>query len=1584
MSNHEFTNWVALPNGIVEDVVRLSVFVNPKLLGEAGTLTKLSNYEAILNWPATIRNLQLKVDAQVGAGIVTSVTLRPSNRGELALDPTLWPILFSADTRVEPIAPEAAPAAKAAARRSLPVFYRSAPLQAIVEETYAIQARMALSDLENEPARPKLQATGQLFDLPDRLLSLAGGADAALSPNQFPVQEGKTFQYRPAEAVTRFFSDARLAADNGAFAKAIDSPLTNSEIRDLFTGFSLYHKRGVRNRLRQIRARRRWTNTDPDFNFLDTDSLEIDPGDHGKEFEFAESAIDILLPALTEADRGFEVVIAYSPNEALPAMSNDLDADQAKLRAEDESKKRYEKYLVVRARDSNSFVDGALSTHVEARRSKRISWNGSRWAELDPNDIDFQATLSGLCSYPALLRRLGWVFDLELPTKDLFPRYSVGQQFDGRVRVVPVWDASVADPPASSSPWTLFSVGERSGDTAHGLRISSFSARPDPNRSMEQVSAGFRDLTPVGAFQYDLDAAMIKTVQKAIRDADQTDTYAPAGRNEIPGSPRAAVLNGSKDVDIALAEAIDIDPQYRAAAIRSTGLSLYGDREYQNFARALSADASRADKFFERLDQALKATAAVQLSSVEVDDVYLNDLVAGYVIDVMDSAEARWRSLCERQVVFRFKSANRLAYLAPVDEGWVSAEALVEVDEDGTKQLRISENLFRWDGWSLVVRNPSTALKDCQPFGSSPLQNIDLTTEVEIKPLSLAKLRFGRTYRFRARLADIGGNVWHIDYANGLNTDDLASPSFTYRRSDPINPPNLVPLQPPGPGTPPRKTEQENAPKGPEKGEMLVIRSGLGGTAASGEWLVLPPEVKFQEAEWMGMFDAFDTPDKLYEVLSRYCDALPDQYDPTFLSRIAWEGRLGTPYLPDGYAAKAAFQYLPGGTERQTNGASAVEQKARAAVQTTVTLGDFAVDFEGPAKRRRPFAQPFRLRLTSGKTRRPAAYSSSNRRLTVTLPPGEQQLIRVSSAPRRVPSQGSRTEPSISDEWAAYAQVYNAFEVKQEKFIVQPRDSATLGKADWGGIEAHRTLLTDAIEVGQFWPLTPQKNLYLVHAVPKPLVPPSVDPPHEPKFKFSQNMKVTPRVTGGKAVVLADPTLRVHRTSTGRIDVYAEWDEHFDSPSASEFPRKERRSHLCFSSDIDLPDLTIAPDETHLTLDFGRRHEFPTTKHYAVRYHMVATTRYREYYSTEFTAKPENITIRSDESAIIHILNTVPPPVPQIVYVLPILVVEEPIIRKTAHKTERIERTVRRGLRVYMRRDWWASGEDEQLGVVFSSKNAKKEAALEADPDNQIPVTQWGTNPIWHTTPIKRQPTIADARTVSGMRFADVAIAKKGISAAQAERRDKLAAQAKAHRPPPLSPMQKTREQDAQVEPHPDDVAHVDVAAFTVHVDHNKGLIYADVEFNEPDSYSPLVKMALARFQPHSSPYAHLSAVTSWVFQTLSPERTIAYGPSSEQVGTALRKQVTFAVSGKGPGDTQNGFPTNSLEVLLYDGNAPASEQQLPLVIDDFATQFVVPVDMLKTLKKPSLQIKEFEQIGTGTRRLVLSWQVAIDDTVWK
>ena len=64
------------------------------------------------------------------------------------------------------------------------------------------------------------------------------------------------------------------------------------------------------------------------------------------------------------------------------------------------------------------------------------------------------------------------------------------------------------------------------------------------------------------------------------------------------------------------------------------------------------------------------------------------------------------------------------------------------------------------------------------------------------------------------------------------------------------------------------------------------------------------------------------------------------------------------------------------------------------------------------------------------------------------------------------------------------------------------------------------------------------------------------------------------------------------------------------------------------------------------------------------------------------------------------------------------------------------------------------------------------------------------------------------------------------------------------------------------------------VAAHDVHFDAERRLWYCDIEIDPGDTYFPFVRLALARYQAHSVPNAHLSRVVMTDFIQLAPDRT--------------------------------------------------------------------------------------------------------------
>ena len=76
------------------------------------------------------------------------------------------------------------------------------------------------------------------------------------------------------------------------------------------------------------------------------------------------------------------------------------------------------------------------------------------------------------------------------------------------------------------------------------------------------------------------------------------------------------------------------------------------------------------------------------------------------------------------------------------------------------------------------------------------------------------------------------------------------------------------------------------------------------------------------------------------------------------------------------------------------------------------------------------------------------------------------------------------------------------------------------------------------------------------------------------------------------------------------------------------------------------------------------------------------------------------------------------------------------------------------------------------------------------------------------------------------------------------------------------------------------------VAAHDVHFDRARKLWYCDIEIDAGDAYYPFVRLALARYQPHSLPDLHLSRVVMTDFIQLVPDRTaqVARGRSGAAI----------------------------------------------------------------------------------------------------
>lgn len=169
------------------------------------------------------------------------------------------------------------------------------------------------------------------------------------------------------------------------------------------------------------------------------------------------------------------------------------------------------------------------------------------------------------------------------------------------------------------------------------------------------------------------------------------------------------------------------------------------------------------------------------------------------------------------------------------------------------------------------------------------------------------------------------------------------------------------------------------------------------------------------------------------------------------------------------------------------------------------------------------------------------------------------------------------------------------------------------------------------------------------------------------------------------------------------------------------------------------------------------------------------------------------------------------------------------------------------GLRVYLDRPWYSSGDGELLGVVLRAGGAG--LASENDPMKHV-ITTWGQDVIRLS---KAPPANVGGQ---GPATADF-VGFKQIGA-------KLTLD---EQPPPSQSAGWTQ---------------VDVVGYSVQFDEERKLWYADILVNPGQSYFPFIRLALARFQPDSVAGAELSRVVLCDIMQLLPDRTFSVNASAD------------------------------------------------------------------------------------------------------
>ncbi len=889
--------------------------------------------------------------------------------------------------------------------------------------------------------------------------------------------------------------------------------------------------------------------------------------------------------------------------------------------------------------------------------------------------------------------------------------------------------------------------------------------------------------------QVDADGAALKLTNfvenKVIELAKQlTNVFNLSGSNTL----------AAKNIQVDPPEGDGLPP------MRSAGLAISANGQagllHQKFNKAVSQNANVFAA------AALNNNLGIYLPNTPL---FEEDITQGYRFDIAYSEEPdTWYSLHFKQDEMKFYDAGGNAFSIEnidVDEGFIQLS--VAEDTESEEDFYLPESLCRWEGWSLSVNKPGYAVNEPDDDHERDYVNTNkddeahkykrakdaefrLETTPAIVPGTLPRLRFGKTYLLKVRAVDMAGNSPSLQLFPH-NPAQTMIRGIVYRRFEPTTSPILL---------------AGNTYRDGETLDKLVVRSNFDKTVQAFEQSfsttfkddsvrhLLPPRGSQELAELHGKFDKAlgnnaQVAKKMYELItfkeSHYAPGA-DGKDKVFSFSEA-----EVIYLPDPMAAGVSFFLAPDSSKTHsqqfTHRMFSFFKNEEVGNNTNINIPE-ATWYE---------AKAIHIRIVEGNHN--TNWDASKRIFTVHLPKGERLKICYST-------------------WWREQDLEEASGIWKMLSIGSP---------------ANLQQLKDLVVKGKHWMISPSRILELSHVVQQP-----VNAPEIIEIYADRDYDDTMATIHAK--------MSVHGFSTEMVDLLSNWQEPYDRPYKNE-PEEIERSGIITDISIDYTDSTkqrgnfpkpgSQPGLNVHSAKWDQRpldQEFGDTKHRMVTFQMEGTSRYAEHFEALIQSNQVPITRLGNPTQKVIVPSSARPLKPEIEYIIPTLE-----WRKTDTPGRMIHRRLGGGLRVYLKRPWYSSGENEKLAVILPGKPKNSfQATLSAvQPFNPM-LTHWGVDPI------------------------------------------KLSLPAEAHHPAPAN---------FRHQPHIDqNLAHPQQAnagltavAYPVEFDNERKLWFADMAIDHGLMYFPFIKLALARYQEHSvrkdNTDVCLSEIANTDFIQLLPER---------------------------------------------------------------------------------------------------------------
>jgi hypothetical protein len=801
--------------------------------------------------------------------------------------------------------------------------------------------------------------------------------------------------------------------------------------------------------------------------------------------------------------------------------------------------------------------------------------------------------------------------------------------------------------------------------------------------------------------------------------------------------------------------------------------------------------------------------------------LFAEDLVRGFRVDVHDGAD--WRSLMHRAVRYLDRKSGAEVFAVADQEAFLKASALTSQPGTAVDRAYLHESLFGWDGWSLVVPRPGkhipktpgddTVVDDAEQF-PGPLA---ITIRHGLIAGTLPRLRFGSKYIFRVRTVDLAGGSTVPDGGLPRTAAD------TFRRFQPISHPVIVPRH--------AFTEGEST-------HRLVIRSGVNADNDDVASAVVPVDpadfAAYLAARVARVFAVFRSDSQRHllapktsqheaELHGRFDDAIGlagngaalAKYRAAFARSQREQGTLQDILILDASDPAASVladgvHLVPPLAQDADFDAATLDAKLAALARGEAPDRGFVVVHETDALAvpylPDPLAAGAALRFTGAGTA--AGWSHA-----VMLPyTGDWPDL---GTYRLVLAGGVAPGVTVADGIVTVALPPGGSATARSSSTLPDADALeVLGMWDWIRSTVPGSKLAAVVE-GAHQMITPGEPIALVHATQRPLVRPTILAGAKPVRAYADTF------------TQFQGTLRSQSATTGRLDVFGVWSEWFDEPASGKPPELVTgRSGHAFH-------LVVADGEDDVALDSAAagdlKHEFGDHKHRNVSYSVTATTRFREYLPPPLARTDPDLQVVGP-ATVLSIPNSARPPVPMIHSVIPTFTwVDEPDdpLDPLARARSRVG-----GLRVWLERPWYPSGEDELLGVVLSGADG---IFATGDLRRQY-VSLWGKDPI--RTNGELASAVPRPRDFTGTGLLEL---------------DRLT----------LAELGST---------HPG----VTVIGHPVTYAAGRDKWYADLRVDPGEAYWPFLRLSIARFQPYSVPNAHISQVVLADFVQLTNRRTAA------------------------------------------------------------------------------------------------------------